>query len=170
MFLRRVRHALVDQPVHENYFVEYILFGTYRRAFPPYLRRENFEKLRSLLDRIEVVTDEVGTFLASLPGDALDRIDFSNIFEWMDPPACERLLREVVRVSRTGARITYRNLLVRRERPDSLAALIRPDPLAQELLPLDRAFVYANFVVEEIVKEPPCPSTPSPLSLSTHSR
>ncbi|HXH48208.1 MAG TPA: DUF3419 family protein [Terriglobia bacterium] len=170
MFLRRVRHALVELPVHENYFVEYILFGTYRRVFPPYLKRENFPRLQKLMDRIEVVTEEVGEFLASLPDDTLDRIDFSNIFEWIDPADCERLLRETVRVCRPGARITYRNLLVHRERPESMAAQIRPDPVAKELLPLDRAFVYSNFVVEEIVKETTCPSSPARHFASIYSR
>ena len=160
-FLRRTRHALVELPVHENYFMEYILFGTYRRAFPPYLERENFAKLRSLLDRVEIVTDEVGRFLTSLPDNTLDRIDFSNVFEWIDPAGYERLLRETVRVSRPGARITYRNLLVHRERPESLAPLLRPDPQAKDLLRLDRAFVYSNFVLEHVVKEAPCPSLPA---------
>jgi S-adenosylmethionine-diacylglycerol 3-amino-3-carboxypropyl transferase len=142
MFLRRVRHALVELPVRENYFVEYILSGTYCRTFPPYLKRDNFAKLRKLVDRVQVVTDEIGHFLALLPDNTLDRIDFSNIFEWIDLVDCERLLRETVRVCRRGARITYRNLLVHRERPQSLATLIRPDPMAKELLPRDRAFVY----------------------------
>jgi S-adenosylmethionine:diacylglycerol 3-amino-3-carboxypropyl transferase len=160
VFLRRTRHVLAELPVHENYFVEYILFGTYRRAFPPYLERKNFERLRGLLGRVEIVSDEAGRYLASLPDNTLDRIDFSNVFEWIDPAGYECLLHEIARVSRPGARITYRNLLVRRERPESLAALIRPDPRARELLPRDRAFVYSNFVLEEIVKEAPCPSLP----------
>lgn len=170
VFLRRTRHALVEMPVHENYFVEYILSGTYHRSFPPYLLPENFARLRSLVDRVEVVTDEVECFLASLPNNTLDRINFSNIFEWMGDRAYERLLHEVVRVCRPGARLTYRNLLVRRERPESLAGAIRPDPLARDLLPLDRAFVYANFVLEEIVKEAPCPSLLDHASSSTCSR
>jgi S-adenosylmethionine:diacylglycerol 3-amino-3-carboxypropyl transferase len=170
MFLRRVRHALVELPVHENYFVEYILFGTYRRRFPPYLKRDNFAKLRKLVDRVEVVTDEIGHFLSSLPDNTLDRINFSNIFEWIDLADCEHLLRDTVRVCRPGARITYRNLLVLRERPESMAAQIRPDPLAKELLPCDRAFVYSNFVVEEIVKEMACPSSPGQLFASICSR
>lgn len=162
MFLRRVRHALVELPVHENYFVEYILFGTYCHLFPPYLKRDSFAKLRKLVDRVEVVTDEVGHFLASLPDNTLDRIDFSNIFEWIDLADCEQLLRATARACRPGARITYRNLLVHRERPASLATVIRPDPLAKELLPRDRAFVYSNFVVEEIVKETACTSSRAP--------
>ena len=170
MFLSRVRHALVELPVHENYFVEYMLFGTYRRGFPPYLRHQNFSRLRELVGRIEVVTDEVGHFLASLPDDTLDRIDFSNVFEWVDLADYEHLLRQTARVCRPGARITYRNLLVHRERPESLASQIRPDSLAKELLPRDRAFVYSNFVVEEIVKETGCPSSPAQLSASIYSR
>jgi len=158
LFLSRARHALVDLPVEDNFFVEYILTGTYRRAFPPYLQKGNFERLRSLIDRVQIVTAEVGDFLRSLPENHLDRIDFSNIFEWLDPAACERLLREVVRVCKPGARMTYRNLLVHRERPEALKDFIRPDPMARQMLQFDRSFVYANFVVEEIVKEAPCRS------------
>jgi S-adenosylmethionine-diacylglycerol 3-amino-3-carboxypropyl transferase len=170
VFLRRVRHALVELPVHDNYFAEYILFGTYRRVFPSYLKRENFPRLQKLVDRIEVVTEEVEEFLASLPDNTIDRIDFSNIFEWIDEANCERLLRETVRVCRPGARITYRNLLVHRERPESMAAQIRSDPLAKELLLQDRAFVYSNFVVEEIVKETACPYSPARHFASIYSR
>ncbi len=170
VFLRRARHVLVELPVHENYFVEFILFGSYRKTLPPYLRRQNFERLRRLVDRVEIVTDEADCFLRSLPDNTLDRINFSNIFEWIEPFAYERALREVVRVCRPKARITYRNLLVRRERPESLADAIRSDSLAKELLPWDRAFVYSNFVVEEIIKEARCVSCVSPVFSSTYSR
>ncbi len=170
LFLRRTRRALVELPVHENYFVAFILFGTYRSALPPYLERKNFLRLRRLVDRVEIVTEEAERFFSRLPNESVDRINFSNIFEWIAPAACERLLSEMVRACRPGARMTYRNLLVHRERPASLADFIHPNPLAKKLLPLDRAFVYSNFVVEEIVKEATCRSSIMPLSSSMCSR
>jgi len=170
VFLRRARHALVELPVHANYFVSSILFGTYRDAVPPYLEPENFSRLRRLIDRVEIVTGEAMGFFSGLPDNSVDRINFSNIFEWMAPPACERLLREVVRVCRPGGRISYRNLLVHRERPETLAGWLRSDPLARELYPQDRAFVYANFVVEEVAKEALCHSSSASLSSSTSLR
>lgn len=154
-FLERARRALVELPVHQNYFVSQILFGSYREALPAYLEPDNFEKLRRLVDRVEIVTEEAERYLCRQPDNSLDRINFSNIFEWIEPPVFERLLQEVVRVCRPAARISYRNLLVKRERPASLAKLIRPDAIANELLLQDRAFVYSSFVVEEIVKEEP---------------
>ncbi|HSD51419.1 MAG TPA: hypothetical protein VLG48_08425, partial [Candidatus Methylomirabilis sp.] len=65
----------------------------------------------------------------------------------------EQLLREIWRAARPGGRLCYRNLLVHRERPESLASLMQPDPeRARKLLWRDRSFVYNNFVIEKVVK------------------
>ena len=72
----------------------------------------------------------------------------------MSVDAYEQLLRETIRVATDGAVITYRNLLVHRERPDSLAYRIHPlNTLAQELHRKDLSFIYSNYVVEEIHKK-----------------
>jgi S-adenosylmethionine-diacylglycerol 3-amino-3-carboxypropyl transferase len=56
-------------------------------------------------------------------------------------------------VGRDGAVMTYRNLLVPRSRPESMAAWIKPDRrLAAELHAMDRSFIYKTYVVEKIAK------------------
>ncbi|UCC49899.1 MAG: BtaA family protein [Gemmatimonadota bacterium] len=154
-FRRLTRHALVDLPVPDNYFVAQIALGRYldERAMPPYLLAENFETLRQMVDRIEIVTDELGAVLKSLPSNSVDAFNFSNVFEWVPPETFEAMLRETHRVARPGARLCYRNLLVRREHLPSLDHLFTPhDKLAARLLYHDRSFVYSNFEVASVKK------------------
>ncbi len=72
------------------------------------------------MDRVEIVTDSCEHYFAKLEDSSISKFNFSNIFEWMSPAAFENLLRETVRVARDRAVLTYRNLLVFRERPPSL--------------------------------------------------
>jgi S-adenosylmethionine-diacylglycerol 3-amino-3-carboxypropyl transferase len=154
-FRRLARHVLVDLAPEENYFLAQICLGRYlnARALPPYLRAENFGHLRAVVDRIEIVTDEVAAALAALPDDSVDSFALSNVFEWVSPEAFERMLREIHRVARPGARLCYRNLLVRRAHLAALDGLFRPeDALAARLLFQDRSFVYSHFEVATALK------------------
>jgi S-adenosylmethionine-diacylglycerol 3-amino-3-carboxypropyl transferase len=154
-WLQLAKHVLTDLPVRENYFLAQILFGKYlnREAVPRYLHPRHFENLKRYADRVRVVTQELEGFLVQSPAAGIDKHALSNVFEWVDEPTYQGLLREIWRVASPGARICYRNLLVRRERPASLAHLLRSLPEeAQRLLWCDRSFVYSNFVVEEIIK------------------
>ena len=154
-FAAKAERALVELPMKENYFLSYILLGRfYDEPFlPVYLRRENFRTIRDRLDRVEVVTDGCERYFAGLEDSSISKFNFSNIFEWMSPAAFEALLRETVRVARDQAVLTYRNLLVLRERPLSLARYIKPrTDLAKALLRTDLSFIYDNYVVEQVEK------------------
>jgi S-adenosylmethionine-diacylglycerol 3-amino-3-carboxypropyl transferase len=154
-FAAKAEHALVRLPMKENYFLSYILLGRfYAEAFlPVYLRPENFRAIRDRLDRVEIVTDSCEHFFASLEDSTISKFNFSNIFEWMSPAAFENLLRETVRVARDKALLTYRNLLVFRERPASLEGNIRSRrDLAKALQKTDLSFIYDNYVVEQVEK------------------
>ena len=150
------RHALVDLPIRDNYFVAQICLGRYldEHAVPPYLRPENFETLRAAVDRIEVVTGELSAILANLPSNSVDRFNYSNVFEWVPQKAFEHMLRETHRVATPGGRLCYRNLLVRRRHPENLNDLFRADDaLANRLLWRDRSFVYSHFEIAEVLKD-----------------
>jgi S-adenosylmethionine-diacylglycerol 3-amino-3-carboxypropyl transferase len=155
-FAAKAEHALLRLPLKDNYFLSYILFGRYydERHLPPYLRPENFRTIRDRIDRIEIVTDSGTRYLAGLEDSSVTKFNFSNIFEWMPPQAFEELLRETVRVACDGAILTYRNLLVPRERPASLEPWIRPRPdLAGPLGEADLSFIYDRYVVEQVEKK-----------------
>jgi S-adenosylmethionine-diacylglycerol 3-amino-3-carboxypropyl transferase len=154
-FAKKAERALTEFPTKENYFLSYILLGKYydEERLPPYLRRENYATIRDRVDRIETVCDNCEHFFTSLPDETISRFNFTNIFEWMSPEAYERLLKETIRVARDGAIMTYRNLLVFRERPLSLQAFVHPHRARARLLhEQDLSFIYNNYVVEEIHK------------------
>jgi hypothetical protein len=64
------------------------------------------------------------------------------------------ILAETIRVARDGAIITYRNHLVTRTRPESLADKIIPvEGLSSALHERDRSFIYKAYIVEQIRKQ-----------------
>jgi S-adenosylmethionine-diacylglycerol 3-amino-3-carboxypropyl transferase len=156
-FRNNIKRAVTILPLKENYFFSYILFGKYYNLLnlPSWLQKENFDKIKSGIGRIEIITGSCEDYFRGLPAGSISKFNFSNIFEWMDPPSFENLLKETIRVATDGAVLTYRNLLVRRSRPECLSAWILPQhELSEELHAIDRSFIYRAFIVEKITKEP----------------
>lgn len=155
-FASKAKHALTELPMKENYFLAYILLGNYydENYLPLYLRRENYETIRNRVGRIQVITDSCEHFFSVLPDCCISKFNFTNIFEWMSPWTFTDLLNQTIRVARDGAVITYRNLIVFREHPASLANRISSyREFARSLHERDLSFIYSNYVVEEIHKE-----------------
>jgi len=154
-FAEKAKRAITQLPMKENHFLSYILLGKFydEDNLPLYLKRENYDIIRSRTDRIEIVTDSCENYFSSLPDSSISKFNFTNIFEWMSDDAYEELLRETVRVAKDKAVLTYRNLLVFREHPSTLNSNIRSlEKMAKSLHEKDLSFIYNNYVVEEIQK------------------
>jgi S-adenosylmethionine-diacylglycerol 3-amino-3-carboxypropyl transferase len=150
-----VERALIELSPYCNPYLTYILLGTYPspEALPLYLQPRSFELIRTRLDRVRVITGTCESYLASRPSSTISKFNFSNVFEWMPAESFEHALHETVRAARDGAVITYRNLLVPRSRPSSMASRILPDRrLSAELHAIDKSFIYNAYVVERIAK------------------
>lgn len=149
--LRRTRHALRELDPADNPYVHWILTGTHGEALPRALRPEHFETIRDRLDRLEWHCESVEAFLARCPGGSLDRFNLSDMFEYVSPESYRRMLDEIVRCSRPGARLAYWNMLAPRRRPEEMRDRLVPlDDLASRLHAQDRAFFYSAFRVEEV--------------------
>lgn len=154
-FAEKAKRAITQLPMKENHFLSYILLGKFydEDNLPQYLKRENYDVIRSRVDRIEIVTDSCENFFSSLPDSSISKFNFTNIFEWMSDDAYEELLRETVRVAKDKAVLTYRNLLVFREHPSTLNSnILSLKKMAKSLHEKDLSFIYNNYVVEEIQK------------------
>jgi S-adenosylmethionine-diacylglycerol 3-amino-3-carboxypropyl transferase len=152
-YRERARHALVDLPVHGNYFLEYIVTGGYKDAsrMPPYLLERNLATLRRSAARIRIVTDPLEEFLTRVSPDSFSAFYLSDVFEWMSPAQYERTLAQVARAARDGARVCYYNNLVPRSHPSSLDHVLRrKHELGRRLHSADRSFLYRDFVVETV--------------------
>ena len=154
-FAEKAKRAITQLPMKENHFLSYILLGRFysEEYLPQYLKRENYDVIRSRLDRVEIVTDSCENYFSSLPDSSISKFNFTNIFEWMSDDNYEGLLKETVRVAKDRAVLTYRNLIVFREHPSILNNNIRSlKKVAKSLHEQDLSFIYNNYVVEEIHK------------------
>ena len=154
-FSEKVKKALTLLPIRKNYFLRYILLGNYDGNYlPPYLRRENFELIRSRLHRINIMTDSCYNFFKQQPENSITKFNFTNVFEWISEKEFTDLLEETIRVAKDGSVITYRNLLVPREHPEALSGrIISRKELAGRLHDKDLSFIYDNYIIEVINKE-----------------
>jgi S-adenosylmethionine-diacylglycerol 3-amino-3-carboxypropyl transferase len=147
--LKRTEYALTELDPAANPYLQWILTGRHNGALPAALREENFEPIRRNLDRLQW---RCGSLEESLGQDQkFDCFNLSDIFEYISPSSYEQLLKLIVSSARPGARLAYWNMLALRQRPESLAAALRPlAELSARLFARDQAFFYSALVVEEV--------------------
>ncbi len=149
--LSRARYALTVLPTHANPYLDYITSGTFHRSLPRALRPENFEAIRAGLHRVRPFLGSVEDAARAFPAGGFDGFNLSDIFEYLDPPACERTYRALLEHARPGARLAYWNMLVPRRVPPGLAdRVVSHEARARELFAQDLAFFYSAFVLEEV--------------------
>ncbi|HKE81566.1 MAG TPA: DUF3419 family protein [Solirubrobacteraceae bacterium] len=156
-FLRRLRHVCTVLPTRGNFYLEWFFTGRYGdlATGPPFLRPDNFDRLKELAGRVAVVTEELSDFLASQPSGAFSAANLSDVFEYLPEDAAGELLGLVGSRLRPGARVAYWNLLVARSLPAGGAYALRPRRAwSRGLWEHDRVFFYSDFHIDE--KEP-CP-------------
>jgi S-adenosylmethionine-diacylglycerol 3-amino-3-carboxypropyl transferase len=114
-FLARASQAaLTDGTPSSNHYLHYILTGNYGSVLPHYLRRENFEAIRSNLDKVVLVEGSLQKVLEQLPSDSIDAFNLSDVFEYMTEDNCEILSHSINRVAKRGGRLAYWNMAVDR--------------------------------------------------------
>ncbi len=152
--LRRARHALVELEPDKNPYLTWILTGEHANALPLALRPEHFTTIRDNLGRLEYSQTSLEAKLDELGPNSVDRFNLSDIFEYMSPENSDALLGHLAAVGRPGGRLAYWNLLAARQRPESLAHVLRPlTAEAGRLFAQDKAFFYGAFVLEEVSGE-----------------
>lgn len=150
--LKSTRRALTALNPAENPYLQWILTGRHLSAFPYALRAENFEAIRSNLDRLEWHCCSVEKFLGMARGEKIDRYNLSDIFEYMSQDDHQKVLECLVESARSGARLAYWNMLVERRRPPSMASRLKPlQELSDRLQGEDKVFFYSAFIAEEVV-------------------
>jgi len=150
-FNNKLRYAFNNTLLNENYFLALILLGSYTglKNLPPYLKKENFEKMRQNIGRLQ---NRLGTLRGILDTEgpaSIDKFNLSNIFEWFDEPQFNDVLRDAIELATPRARFCYRYTLARAQNLDGKNKKIltsEPD-LADQLFKQDRAFMYESFHV-----------------------
>jgi S-adenosylmethionine-diacylglycerol 3-amino-3-carboxypropyl transferase len=148
----RTRYALTELDPAQNPYLQWILLGQHGSVLPYALRAQNFDAIRSNLDRLEWRCQSVEEFAQACAPNSIDGFNLSDIFEYMSPERYAALLRKLADCGRPGGRMVYWNMLASRRRPSVLAERLHPlRELSTTLFRQDKAFFYGDFVVEEIM-------------------
>ena len=167
----RSRYALCEQNPYENPYINYILTGNYRKDCLPYfLRKENFDKIRKNLHKVEILQSSVEEYLDQIDF-KIDKFNLSDIFEYMSAENYSKLMGKIYDNAENNALLAYWNLIVERnsekldyKKMDSEIAVTgketnvngkkyeRMKELDRKLHEKDMTFFYTDFVVEKVIK------------------
>eukprot|EP01136_Pigoraptor_vietnamica_P006529 Opistho-1_new@39573 len=153
-FYERFMYTMRNVRLRGNPYLEIFLTGTQRdlALAVPYLQPANYERLRSLIGRVTVVTDTIEGYLAKFPAGKFNKANLSDIFEYMSVEAGDALFAALAKHFRTGGRLAFWNLLAPREPSAHLRNVLKPHTeLAHSLWRFDRAFFYSAYHVEEVI-------------------
>ncbi|MFA7338682.1 MAG: DUF3419 family protein [Candidatus Obscuribacterales bacterium] len=144
--------ALTEGDPSTNHYLRYILTGEFGQVLPHYLRRENFEIIRSNLDKITLVEGSLQSILEKLPHSSVDAFNLSDVFEYMTEGNCQTLGHSISRVANNGARVVYWNMAVDRlanQYDNNLCASLR---FNQNLAATSTTFFYRRFCLDIATK------------------
>lgn len=113
---RRVQRGLCSVPICDNFYVQYILTGTYDDLSyaPPYLNPKTYPVIKSRLDRVTLEYGSLRPWLESRRTGSYSAFNLSDSLEYMAPAEAARTVQEISRVSREGGRIAYWTLFAER--------------------------------------------------------
>lgn len=154
VYRQRLERHLTSVPIQGNYFLHYSLTGGYGKELPPYLTEQGYQQLRKTPgSALSITTDNLLSYLRSLPDNTFSKFNLSDIFEALSPEENDTLWQEIIRTAKSGAKIAYWNNLVRRSYPAQQSALIETDEnQLRNLRAKDRVFFYDSFHAHTIFK------------------
>ena len=149
----RMLHALNTGLAKENMLFSLIFRGFVgKEAFPPYLKMEGFTTIKHRLDRLQIKTQNALEYLEEAPHDSIDRFSMSDIASYMDHEGFKKMVKNIYRTARPGARFCIRQFSSDHQIPLEYAHRFdREHELEKSLEKEDNCFVY-RFMVGTIKK------------------
>ncbi len=119
-------------------------------ALPPYLKRENFEAVRSRSSRVRYVQRSFTAILRDSPPESFDRYALLDAQDWMNDAELTGLWTEITRTARPGARVIFRTAAAERLLPgrvpdEVLGAWRYEEEISAALSRQDRSSIYGAF-------------------------
>jgi len=158
MYRERVKRLACGFPLDDNYFAWQAFGRRYdhegRKALPDYLKRENYETIKSLVGRVETHVASLADFLRTEKPGGLNGFIFLDSQDWMPPPVIEELWTEIARVGLPGSRVIFRTAGERSPveqalTPETRAKFRYDQERARELHRKDRSAIYGMFHLYE---------------------
>jgi S-adenosylmethionine-diacylglycerol 3-amino-3-carboxypropyl transferase len=148
--LERTKYAITELDTSENSYLQYIINCRYDNALPVAYRKENFETIKSRLDKLVVLKETVETFINRDDIKKIDKCNLSDIFEYMSEDDMCNIVKVILTKAPKGSRIAYWNMLSDKQASRFIDEIEYKEELSKQLLAEDKAFFYSKFIVEEV--------------------
>ena len=113
VFYQRLKTFVQQHLVRHNFHFLFFFFGLQHLTddvLPPCYREENYEALRTSLNRLEIVTAEAVSYLLSKEGASVTKAGLSNVFEYTSHSDFEQAM-EALASREKSLRLAFWNLL-----------------------------------------------------------
>ncbi len=150
----RLAKLACDFKFEDNYFAWQAFARSYAEAgegpVPPYLERDNYEKVRERADRIDVKNISFTVFLESQPDNSADRYILLDAQDWMTDEVLTDLWTQITRTAKPGARVIFRTAADERLLPGRIPDEILnqwhyDEETSREASVKDRSCIYGAF-------------------------
>lgn len=145
IFDKAAKH-LKSKACQENYFLEFILAGSFQSYLPHYARENNFEKIKANVNRLTVFKGLAEDAFQQYNG--FNKFNLSNIFEYMDPDLFKSVAQNLVDNGAPSSRYVYWNLMVPRRMGEIIPEVKSDAQLTTALTEKDKCFFYSNVNVD----------------------
>lgn len=148
---QRVEHFFKTDRVVDNFYLNYILFKESGK-YPYYL--QNLDRLnQNALQSIQIVNQDLFSFLKSMPDNSISKFNLSDIFEPITQQEMDLIVDQIYRTATPNARIIFWNNLVHRDINTNLSLRFKREiELENELSMEDRVFFYERFYIYKVIK------------------
>ncbi|KPA15349.1 S-adenosylmethionine:diacylglycerol 3-amino-3-carboxypropyl transferase, partial [Candidatus Magnetomorum sp. HK-1] len=151
-FYIRFRKYCHTYPMKENFYISRLLLGKYiNQSLPHYLRKENFIKLKSQIDRLKIITYSLEEFFDQFKNIRFSKANLSNIFEYMSQERTDIIFNKLSKYIQKNGIIAHWNLFVPRIFPDSLKDRLEIIPRKDKLLQMDKGWAYSDFYLTKVI-------------------
>jgi S-adenosylmethionine-diacylglycerol 3-amino-3-carboxypropyl transferase len=160
MYRERVRRLACGFPLDDNYFAWQAFGRRYdhenRKALPDYLKPENYETIKSVVDRVEThVASLTDQMRIEQPG-SLNAFILLDSQDWMPPHVIDELWGEILRVGGLDTRVIFRTAgekspVEEALSPEKRACFHYDQERSRELHAKDRSAIYGMFHLYERV-------------------
>lgn len=147
LFFDRFRSFCCGTPARDNFLLQYVFFGQslFPGSIPEYLKPENRERFRRHQHQISYVLSSMEDFLSQARPGQFNKIQLSNIGDWMSKEAMAGLFEQIEEKTVPGSRVVLRYIYLEHAVPRSAPFLQVENERGEELLKTDR-FPFSSIV------------------------
>jgi S-adenosylmethionine-diacylglycerol 3-amino-3-carboxypropyl transferase len=159
MYRDRLRRLGCGFPLDDNYFAWQAFGRRYdhegRKAVPDYLKRENYEKIKAVVRRVETHVASLADQIRHETPGSLNCFVLLDSQDWMPPPVIDELWTEIARVGGPDTRVIFRTAgelspIEKALSPATMSRFRADTALARKLHLQDRSAIYGMFHLYEM--------------------